>query len=336
MDDIDTTDTSEHKQGRHRLYRVVGIILIAVAVLLATYSIVFYTAWQDAQSEREQNERRVLQEELEKQFSLARDDINAGNLDLAMRRLEWILNLSPGYPGASELKAITRSGMFLTQTPASTPINTPSPKQTPELIIGTDPAIGIETLRKLMNEEQWMTLTSEVPAFQAAFPNYLRHDTDTMFFTASINYGLELLQGEQVELGLYHLSQAERLGDLPQEVEDYRTWAELYLLGIGFFGVDWGQAILNFRGLCAAAPYYQDSCVRLYESLLALGDLHAAISDWCPAEELYFEAALIETSDLVRDKLNEAELGCSEATPTPTTVITGTATIVSTPTGTPD
>ena len=82
--------------------------------------------------------------------------------------------------------------------------------------------------------------------------------------------------------------------------------------------------IFYFRGLCAAAPFFQDSCVKLREALLAYADQYAASQEWCPAEELYSEALRSEQSELVAEKLDEARLRCLEATPTPTVSITAT------------
>jgi hypothetical protein len=200
-------------------------------------------------------------------------------------------------------------------TPDPTGTSIPLPTPTSSFDKDAEPEAIFSELGKLIQSEQWMSAVNELTAFQFQYPNFSRRETDRMLFDASVNLGLELLQGDQIELGLYHITQAERLGDLPEEVDTYRTWAELYLLGIGY-----------------AAPYYQDSCTRLYESLVAYGDIFAASLEWCPAEELYFEAILYDANDVLTQKLDDARAKCLEATPTPTVVITGTVTITVTPT----
>ena len=144
--------------------------------------------------------------------------------------------------------------------------------------------------------------------------------------------GKELADGEQVELGLFYFSQAEKLGDLPTEVEDQRTWAELYLIGIGYFGVDWGTTVYYFRDLCAAAPFYQGACDKFHQALIAYADQFAGLLDWCPAEALYREAVILDsTSDLI-DALGRSVEGCEEATPTPTATLEGEEVEEGTPT----
>jgi hypothetical protein len=319
-----------------RILGVLGIIFIVLAILLATYSLVFYTAWQRAEEERIEDERRALLYELEKQISLARKDINDGNFELGLRRLDWIIDLRPDYSGATELRDVARSSLSQSLTPEATATSRPPPTPSSSMNDDLDPASLFAELERLYQGEQWLSAATEVAAFQVRFPNFRRRDTDKMLFNASINLGLELMQGDQIELGLFYISQAEELGDLPQEVDDYRTWAELYLLGIGYFGVDWGQAIYYFRGLCSAAPYYQDSCTRLYESLIAYGDIYSASMEWCPAEELYFEAMLFDMNAALSQKHEEARTTCLEATPTPTVVVTSVVVITSTPTITPE
>jgi hypothetical protein len=319
-----------------KILAVLGIIFIVLAILVATYSLVFYTAWQQADEERIENERRALFNELEKQMSLAREDINEGNFELGLKRLDWIIDLRPDYSGAAELREVARSSLFQSLTPEATATSRTAPTPTSSMTDEPDPVSLFSELGRLYEDEQWLSAATELAAFQIRFPDYNRRDTDRMLFNASINLGLELLQGDQIELGLIYISQAEELGDLPQEVDDYRTWAELYLLGIGYFGVDWGQAIYYFRGLCSAAPYYQDSCTRLYESLIAYGDIYSASMEWCPAEELYFEAMLFDTNAALSQKHEEASTTCLEATPTPTVVVTSTVVINSTPTITPE
>ena len=327
-------NSPENISRRRLILRVLGIILIVIAILVATYSIVIYSAWKGAEDERIEEERRALLSELENQMSLARDDINEGNPELALRRLDWILELRPSYVGAAELRLAAETTLSRRLTPEATATRAAPPTPTSALSNEPDPAALFSELDKLFQSEQWLRAATELAAFQVRFPNFNRRETDRMLFDASINLSLELVQSDQIEMGLFYMDQAEKLGDLPEEVEAFRTWAELYLLGIGYFGVDWGQAIYYFRGLCSAAPYYQDSCTRLYESLVAYGDIYSALLEWCPAEELYFEAMLFDVNDVLGLKLDQASLSCLDATPTPTIVISGTVTIAITPTGT--
>lgn len=233
----------------------------------------------------------------------------------------------PDYPGALALRDEALAGQNAETTPTPTMVTKFSAPTATPLIIGPDPAEHFSELEELVAAEKWEAAVEAISAFQAQFPDFNRRDTDKMLYDSNINYGLSLVKGDQVELGLFYLSQAEQLGDLPTEAEDYRTWSELYLLGIGYYGVDWGSMIFYFRGLCAAAPFFQDSCVKLRGALLAYANQYAGSQDWCPAEELYSEALRFERDRSVAEQLDEARLRCLEATPTPTVSITTTITV---------
>jgi hypothetical protein len=210
------------------------------------------------------------------------------------------------------------------------PTATPRPAPTEPAVAeeesteGDELALEFERLQELVDEQRYSDAISALVAFQSEHPNYRRRESDQLLYDAYVNLGQELLSGEQVELGLYYLSQAESLGDLSQEVEDQRFWADLYLLGIAYYGVDWETSAYFFRELCASAPFFQNSCQKLRDSLIALGDISAANLDWCPAETYYSEAASYNGETTITEKLSNARLMCLEATPTPTTPITAT------------
>jgi hypothetical protein len=145
-----------------------------------------------------------------------------------------------------------------------------------------------------------------------------------------MNYGLDLITGEKVELGMYYLAQAQQLGDLPQSARDYQTWAELYTQGISFYGVNWEASAYYFRDLCLAAPFYQSSCERVFTALVSLGDQYAFAQDWCPAQDLYDEASSYQTTAELNDKRTQAQENCLLATPTPSEPITDTVPITDT------
>lgn len=326
MIDDDVTLEEENGPAGRRWLQILGIVLISVALLLALYGTVAYVAWQRGETMRIEDESSFLEDELKKQMTLARENVESGNYELANERLQWILSQRSDYPGALALQEAALAGLDVEMTPTPTMVlKFSAPTATP-IFIGPDPAEHFSELEELMADEEWESAVEAINAFQAQFPDYNRRDTDRMLYDSNINYGLSLVKGEQVELGLFHLSQAEQLGDLPTEVEDYRTWSELYLLGIGYYGVDWGSMIFYFRGLCAAAPFFQDSCVKLRGALLAYANQYAGAQDWCPAEELYSEALQYERDRSVTEQLEEARRQCLEATPTPTVSITSTIT----------
>lgn len=333
-DELLTSNESEGLHEPRRWPRIVGIFLIAFALLAIFYLTVAYFAWQDGQTARQEAQQQEATAQLERQISLARENMAAGSFALALTRLEWILERQPNHSEALVLQQEAQERLNILLTPIvvtavsqvpPTPTLTPEPTATPGII--TDTEAELERIRRLSQSKNWKEAIPALLAFQTQFPNVERSETDRLLYDAYVAYGLELVQGERVEVGMYYFDQAERLGDLPTEATDYQTWAELYTQGVAFYGVNWGAASYYFRDLCLAAPFYQASCDRLVESLIAYGDLFAVVQDWCPAEIAYREAWQQQRSTELTEKLTAASEGCLAATPTPAAGITNTLTI---------
>ncbi len=328
------TETAEPRQSR-LLLRVLGIGLILISVIIAIYLIVGYFAYQSGQEIRVEAVESQRAQQLTNQIELAQGDISVGSYDLALRRLDWVLERYPDNVEALALQQQAEAALKTALTPDAPPTATPLPEPIPDLTDLDDPQATLASLQRMAELEQWQDLITAVISFQRQFPSYERLETDRLLYAASLNLGLQLIKGENIESGLYYLAQAEKLGDLPQEALDYWLWAELYLQGLAYYGVNWGVASSNFRDLCLAAPFYQGACDKLFTSLWAYADQFAVAQDWCPAADFYREARQYGSASELTTKLNQAIEGCAVATPTPgpisdTLTITGTVPQVTT------
>ena len=304
--------------GRRKIYRILGVFFLTLAFLLAFYGSLAGLAWREGEAQRNEALQSELDEQLTTQLDLAQSDIGNGNYQLALRRLEWVLQRQPNNAPALSMQAEAEEALRQRLEPTVAPTAIP-PTTLPTLtpLATFDPSEDYAALAELIEAEAWEEAVAAILAFQTANPSYERRQTDIWLYDAHIAYGLQLLQTEAIELGLFHLDRAEDLGDLPIEVQDQRSWAELYLTGLAFYGVDWSAAIFYFRQLCMAAPFYQNSCDNLQTALITFADQYAAAADYCPAEPLYREALDYGSTALLRDKLTAAVTGCAEATPTP-------------------
>ncbi len=325
----ETEAAEEKRPSSRRAARWIGLLLIILSVLLAWYLLVVYLGWQNGQELLQQKRATTLTEQITTQIQLAQQDVSEQKYQLATRRLEWVLAHDPNQADARALLADieARQNPPVTPLPQTTPSPTPIPLPSPTPGLISDPTDELNRIQQLINNEAWDDAISALIAFQLQYPSYERLQTDRLLYNAYLTRGLEMISGDQVELGMAYLDQAERLGDLPQEAQDYRLWAELYLAGIAYYGVNWEIAALNFRELCLAAPFYQSACDRLIESLINLGDQFAYAQEWCPAESYYREAS--QWGAAVNDQIGQAQAGCLSATPTPgaitdTLSITGT------------
>ena len=331
---------------KRRPIRIIGLLLIIFSVLVGWFLLVAFLGWQSGQQALQ--DKQFAQ--LDRQLVLAEEDIAKGNFQLALTRLEWVLARDATSAQAQTLRdeALAGLGTTLEPTPVTAVTVTPAPTRLPTATPGSIGSPGDELLRirRLVATKFWEEALPALLAFQQQFPSFEREETDQLLYDAYLNYGLDLISGEQVELGMYYLTQAQYLGDLPQSVRDYQTWAELYTQGISFYGVNWEASAYYFRDLCLAAPFYQSSCEQLFTVLVSLGDQYAAALDWCPAQQLYDEASRHQTTAVLIEKRTQAQENCLLATPTPSEPITDTVPISDTapfegapfvlPTETPD
>lgn len=282
-----------------------------------------------------QSGQRALQDkqfaQLDRQITLAQENIDQGNYQLALTRLNWVLERDANHAQAQTLRDQALAGIGA--TPEPTPVTavtvTPEPTRLPTATPGAigSPSEELLRIQRLVATKFWEEALPALLAFQQQFPSFEREETDQLLYDVYLNYGLDSIEGEQVEVGMYYLAQAQQLGDLPQYVKDYQTWAELYTQGISFYGVNWEASAYYFRDLCLAAPFYQSSCEQLFTVLVSLGDQYAVAQDWCPAQQLYIEAGSYQTTAVLNQKRIEAEENCALATPTPSEPITNTETL---------
>ena len=315
------------------IFRLVGVLFLLLAFLLLFYGSIAYWAWQSGEQLRVEQADQEQAAELQKQFTLAETDVEAGRLELAVYRLDWILAQDPAFEGAENLRTQAQGQLAAALTPTAAAVTlTPEVEETQMAEEQEENTAEAEAqfaaLQLLVDGRQWATAITAIPEFQQDFPNYNRHETDTMLYEAYVAYGRGLLPGEQVALGVFYLEQARTLGDLTEEVEGEVTFAELYLEGIVFYDVNWSAFFYYFRELCLYAPLFHDSCDMLGKGLIRYGDQLAGQLDWCPAEGYYREAkGVLKTADeLLPGKLEQAQANCLLATPTPA-VITGTVPI---------
>lgn len=332
-----STENGEPKRPSRRVMRGAGLLLIILSVAIGWFLLIAYLGWRSGEELLTEKQAATLAEQIVHQKELAADDVAREKYDLALRRLEWVLQQAPEDAEALDLQTEASNALTSLLTPTPFSIETPTrvPTPLPEVTAGPagEPATELQQIRRLMATKDYVAVIPMISEFQQQFPEYERQETDQFLYDASINYGLDLLEGDDVELGMFYLTQAARLGDLPQSVIDYQTWAELYLQGIAFYGVNWDASAYYFRDLCLAAPFYQLSCNRLEEVLTLLGDQQAIALDWCPAQISYEEAALYSNNGELNDKIIDAREACLLATPTPelpTEAITGTTTITNT------
>lgn len=338
MSDIINTGNDHHSSieprspGFQRLTRWAGVILIAIALLATFYGAIIYLGWQSGVSIRRDKIETERTASLLRQKELAVENISQSQFELAMRRLDYVLLESPNDPDALALRSQAEIGwsMLLTPSPTMTPTptQTPTPTATPTLAPAEptpDATAAIQAAAdayaQLQDDLAAGGLAQDIvnlESFRAEYTSYERRTVDEKLYDAYVAYGLSLTRGNEVERGLGYLYQARDLRDLPEDVQGEIFWAEQYLDGIVYYGINWDAYFSYFRPLCDFVPNFQDSCGKLQVGLINAAWETEQNLDWCVAVTLYEEAIRVKgsTSEIL-EKVKIAQEACDLATPTP-------------------
>ena len=327
-------------------FRVGGYVLAAIAFLVVFYAaIVMAGLWFGSRA----NDERAIADFATKnarQLELAEVDIENGEFELALDRLEYLETRIPGDNSVAALAAtltanaatieptrplptpvIMRSGEEpvateeIPPTPEATETPQPLPTRAPTRIATVEHPEDIKRklvdIEESLDNERWEDAISNLIAFQLDHPDYERFYTDSLLFNAYNGAGFEFTNSNRVSLGINYFEQAEKLGELPEDAVSQLYFSRVYLAAMSFYGVDWPRSVNRLEEICSIAPLFQDSCSTLFNARVAWGDQLSIAEEHCLALEQYTLALRVGTSRDVSQKMSTAEWKCRSATPTP-------------------
>lgn len=313
------------------LWAIGGFLFLMIVALLSVYG-----GYVAAMQQRTAYKSTQVSTEAQTQYALALEDIASFHLENARQRLEYVINLDPTFPGAADKLAEVMVMMSITATPtvAASPTSSPTPDlrdrdelylRAREQMAGNDWSGAIETLLTLRKKD----------------PTYLAVDVDGLLFMALRNRGVDKISRYfDLEGGTYDLSLAEAFGPLDVEARNWRDWAELYVRGASFWGVDWEKAVFYFGQIASIAPNLMDgsgitATQRYYQGLIEYGNWLALQGLWCDAQVQYEAAMNFRSSPELAPTNDVFIANCANPPGTPGPEEGGSVTPVETPTETP-
>jgi len=273
---------------------VIIISLIALLLIAATSAVSGYFS---GINEREEFEITQVAQQVEEQYQLGLEDMQAKRYELARQRFEYVIELDPNYPGVTEqlAKVLLEINTTATPTTVATPTMTPTPDMR-----GADELFSQSQI--LLAEGKWTEAIDTLLKLRKDEPDFQTIKVDSMLYVALRNRGVDrILRDGDLEGGTYDLALAEKFGPLDVEANNMRTWADLYKTGASFWGLDWGQSAYYFGQIIVVAPNLRDNtnmtaAERFRIATIKYGDFLAANKEWCLAQEQY-EAAFSLGSD---------------------------------------
>lgn len=323
------------KSSRARPFLAMLSLSLAFVLIVAVSSFLGYRSGQNEYHTVGTMEARI---HIDEQYRLGVEDMQAGNLDLARQRFEFIVNIDPNHEAAKErwLEVLTIMNVTATSTarPATiTPTPTIDPRPIEELFSHS---------KSLIAAGDWDGALEFLAALRKADPTYMILEVDGLIYLALRNRGLEkITTRRELEGGLYDFALAEKFAPLDNTANNYRTWARYYLMGNGFW-VAYPDTAAYYYGLAASgAPSLRDASgmtafYRYWASLMQYGDMLAE-ENWCDAREQYEIAMQAWAEPTAAVTATYAYYQCLALTPssTPTSIATDTTTATVTMTGFP-
>lgn len=313
----------EQRRGRSWFFwAVIGILTLLVIAILSAFG-----GYRSAIGERNSYKATQNAGDAETQFLLGMEDMQAGRYELARQRFEYVIQLNPYFPGIQDRLAEVLLKLRTTATPTSAPTPTLTPTQD---LRGRDELY--DGARSMLMSGDWSNAIDTLLTLRKRYPDYNAVKVDGMLYVALRNRGVDKIAVEaDLEGGMYDLTLAEKFGPLDAEATNWRSWAELYRLGAGFWDIDWGQAVYYFAQLATAAPNLRDGSGltardRYREALLGYGDWLVQRGEWCLAAEQYELARELNAAPEVEPTAVYASEQCDAGADAPPAELPGAGT----------
>ena len=242
------------------------------------------------------------------QLDGARQDLEEGRYEIALTRLDWILEDMTEFLTEEELAEV---GDLYSQTLVLiSSRKTPTPQPSPTLIepeyTPTPDLRGVqelfETAQNLVGSKNWEEAFQTLLALRENDLSFRAVQVDGMLYIVLRNRGLQkILSDGSLEPGLYDLSLAERFAPLDSRAEGLRTWKRMYLTGASYLAVDWYPVVLHFEQIYPHLPNLRDGTFMTATERFRVGSIEYATQlltagEYCLSQE-YFEKALSISED---------------------------------------
>lgn len=301
-------------------------ILLGFSMVLMMVALGSFAGYRMGLNNRLRQEASQVAMAAATQFELGMNDFNHGRYDTARERFEYVIELDPNFPGATDMlmKVMLAAAQVSTPTQAMTP--TPAFTPTPDTRGAQE--IFNHALDALRSQD-WNLLIDTLDALRKEDLTYRTVDVDGLYYIALRFRGIsKIVQEGNLEGGIYDLALAEQFAPLDRDAEGFRNWARLYLTGASFWEVDWPRVISAFSQIYPAMPNLRDgsgwtAVERYRQALIGYGDQLAQKGDYCAAKDQYEAALAMGPDDLLAPTAAYAQIQCSPptATPEPTQVI---------------
>jgi tetratricopeptide (TPR) repeat protein len=319
----ESTQENKPNKPKKKLAGRIGRFFLNVLIFLLIVGLGIFGGYQSGIRIRERAESELVTQQLSDQFSRALVDIQFGKYNAAQQRLEYIIGISPSFPGAME--KLTEV-MVLSTIPTATPVVSP----TPELIIDDTNYEGLlAQAKQLVAAGQWQNALTVLDTLRAKDSTFHTVEVDGMYYFALRNLGVDLIQAGNLEGGIYELTLAERFAPLDNVAHVLRDNARFYITAASFWELDWERAAEYFSQLNGSGIWdgTMTATERYRIAAISYGDQLYGEERFCDAYEQYLAAETAGPLDeQTQGRSHQAYLACYPPTGTAAPTLQATAT----------
>lgn len=296
--------------------RIYFLIPAAILTVIALASLAGFLV---GRSDRVVQQEQAVAQSVQEQFDLSVTDFLEGRYQVSRQRLDYILEIDPGNPDATELLGMVLTAMNQ-PTPTASPAVTNTPTVTPN--IGSSEDIFASAQIAFANSD-WTGAINLLVLLRSSDPDYRRAEANQIMASALRNRGMDKLFQGYLEQGIYDLNLSEQFGPLDAQAASWRQSAAFYIFANSYIGLDWGLAAEYMGQMCQANIW--GACVKFANAAREYANLLVAEENWCDGS-LYYAQALDQGYDTsFAPTATEAAALCLTATaPTPTASVTPT------------
>ena len=289
-------------------------LLLAVFALIGVVAVSGLFGYWDGIRIRQEFEATQVAVAVDEYFNLGLQNMAEGRYYIAQQQFQYVIELDPNYPGATDKLAEVLLILNATATPTPAPTATPTPIPITPTPDTRGEAEMFAQAEDFIHNAAWGEAIGTLESLRKLNPEYRAIDIDGMLYLALRQRGVQKISVGNLEGGIYDLSLAERFGILDTEADSWRTWAQYYIRGASFWEVDWGQAVYYFEQVAPMFPNMHDGSFwtasqRYKEALTLYAQWLEDQGSWCEAEEQYIilrdytgDSSLDEVIDTVADE----------------------------------
>jgi len=296
-----------------RRVRRIWIVLAALLLVVVVGASAGYFSGQSLHSQREQALTHAQDAE---QFNLAIADFQAGRFQMAIERLNNVLQNEPDFPGALEKQEEALAAVNATPTPQ--PTETPVPSPTPDVSRADQ---YLNQAKQQFTDKKYTDMITTLLTLKTEIPSFEPVRVDGLLWAGLRYNGVHLIQDtNRLTEGLYYLDLATNYAPLDKEASGLADFARIFLglyqEAYYYRTKDIEVSMADFKKVLAMRPTYTDSLIKDYGDIV-IANAEATGSP-CGALEIYTNNAIpqLDDYDTFVQKRDQAQSDCVATYPT--------------------